>query len=121
MTRRQRPNIRRRIFHFLGDFRRRPCNSLATRCLQECFELLLVRGRFEAAEEMGHVRVEDGVGGVGGREGVEVDFGLGAGFDYYGAGGVGGYALTTREIVVSLRTRSIGCLREKRTYWPAAL
>ena len=71
---------------------------------------------------MGHVRVEGSVGGVGGGEGVEVDFGLGAGLDYDGAGGVGGYALAMSGIVVSLGAGSIGCLGEGRTtYWPAAL
>ena len=71
---------------------------------------------------MGHVRVEGGVGGVGGGEGVEVDFGLGTGLDYDGARGVGGYALTTRGTVVSVGVGSSGCLGEGRTtYWPAAL
>ena len=32
------------------------------------------------------------MGGVGGGHGVEVDFGLCAGLDYDGAGGIGGYA-----------------------------
>ena len=60
------------------------------------------------------------MGGVGGGNGVEVDFGLGAGFDYDGARGVGGYALTVGE-VVSFVLGGGRLSRGKGTYWPAAL
>ena len=41
--------------------------------------------------------VERAVGGVSGGQGVEVDFGLSAGFDYDGAGRIGGYAFAVSE------------------------
>ncbi len=67
------------------------------------------------------MRVKGAVRGVGGGKGVEVDFGLGAGFDDDGSRGIGGYALTAVGDSVSLVLRLRVVWSGKGTYWPAAL
>ena len=66
--------------------------------------------------------VEGAMGRVGGGESVEVDLGLCAWLDYYGAGSVGGDAFTVADVVsLVLEVAADWERKGLETYWPAAL
>ena len=97
MSRCQSRHIRQRIFQARHQLGRRACHAVTAIHVEEFLESFLVRRSFEGAEEMWQVGVEGTVGRVGGSEGVEVDFSLGAGLNYNGAGGVGGYTFAAER------------------------